>query len=261
MSKKPISWNDTSWNPWEGCNKVSPGCKHCYMYTMLRAWGRDPAVVRRTKTTWRQPYTWERKAVAAGQPKRLFTCSLSDWFHPNADPWRDEAWRVITGCPHVVFQILTKRPERIADHLPADWGEGYPNVWLGVSVENNDYLGRVDTLRKIPARLRFISAEPLLGPLTDLDLTGIHWLIAGGESGPGFRPMNLDWARELRDRAVAERVAFFYRQEAGRIQGTNSQLDGVEWRQLPVLALFPRECGQVVGQRCEEDYHRNRIRS
>jgi protein gp37 len=228
-----ITWTQHTWNPWWGCRKISPGCRECYMYAMLRRFGRDPAAVQRTKTL-DAPRKWEKVAAAQGRSEMVFTCSLSDWFIEEADAWRSEAWRVVRECPHLIFQILTKRPQLIPDRLPPDWGEGYQNVWLGVSVENAEYLHRVDLLRAIPARVRFISAEPLLGPLTGLNLSGVHWLIAGGESGPHFRPMDLAWARDLRDRCVAEKVAFFFKQSSNRLPGRGEELDDREWKQLPV---------------------------
>src|SRR5262249_19760150 len=144
---------------------------HCYMFAQLARHGRDPAVVRRTRT-WEAPARWDREAQTQGRPAKVFTCSLSDFFHEGADGWRAEAWAVRRACPHLRFQVLTKRPVRIPEHLLADWGDGYPNVWLGVSIGTNDQVWRADVLRPIPARVRFISAEPLLGPLPDLDLDG-----------------------------------------------------------------------------------------
>ena len=117
-----IAWSQRTWNPWRGCTKISPGCAHCYMFSAQERFGRDPAVVVRTGT-WGQPLKWERQAAAAGRLERVFTCSWSDWFHADADDWRDEAWAVIKRCPHLQFQILTKRQERIVAHLPADWGD------------------------------------------------------------------------------------------------------------------------------------------
>jgi protein gp37 len=216
----------------EGCQKVSEGCRHCYMFDQLRRYGRDPNTPRRTQT-WDQPYRWERRARETGVPELVFTCSLSDWFLEEIDPWRGDLWEVIRDCPHLIFQILTKRPRRIGDHLPADWGEGYGNVWLGTSIENQDCLWRADVLRQVPARVRFVSAEPLLGPLPDLDLTGIHWLIVGGETGPRFRPMDHAWARQLRDRARAAGVAFFFKQSSGQLPGRGDLLDGREWKEFP----------------------------
>jgi protein gp37 len=227
-----IAWTEHTWNPWRGCTKISPGCAHCYMFAAQERYGQDPKVVTRT-TTWAQPRRWNREAAAAGTPARVFTCSWSDWFHADADAWRDEAWGVIRACPRLQFQILTKRHERIADHLPADWGEGYPNVWLGTSVENDRFAHRADALRGVSAAVRFISAEPLLGPLPSLDLTGIDWLIVGGESGQGFRPMDLAWVRELRDRACAAGVAFFFKQSAARRSETSITLDGRIVRDYP----------------------------
>jgi len=228
-----IAWTEHTWNPWRGCDKVSPGCAHCYMFTGQERWGADPTVVVRT-SKWGDPRKWERAAAAANRRERVFTCSWSDWFHVTADPWRDEAWAVIRDCPHLDFQILTKRHERITDHLPADWGPGgYPNVWLGVSIENDRHVFRADTLRTVPAAVRFISAEPLLGPLPSLDLTNIDWLIVGGESGPGWRPMDVAWARDLRRRAAQARVAFFFKQSAAPRTEMGIELDGRLVREYP----------------------------
>lgn len=231
MSEKTIiAWTDRTWNPWRGCTKVSPGCKNCYMFTAQSRYGRNPAEVVRTKT-WGDPIKWQRGAAAAKRQERVFTCSWSDWFHADADGWRDDAWDVVRRCPNLIFQILTKRPERIADHLPSDWP--LENVWLGVSIERDDYCGRADVLRHIPATIRFISAEPLLGPLPSLDFTEIHWLIVGGESGSGYRPMEIDWARELRAKATNKGVAFFYKQSAAPRTEMGVELDGEIVREYP----------------------------
>ncbi len=211
-----------SWNPWQGCTKVSPGCGHCYMFRDKRRYGQDPSTVVRSKDpTFYAPLKW-------AAPGKVFTCSWSDWFHAAADPWRDEAWAIIRATPHLTYQILTKRPERIKPYLPADWGDGYPNVWLGTSVENQRWTTRIDELLAVPARVRFLSCEPLLG-LVDLERwlayhdsngeptfprrdSGLHWVIVGGESGPDARPMHPDWARSLRDQCQAAGVAFFFKQ-------------------------------------------------
>lgn len=190
-----IQWTDRTFNPWRGCTKVSPGCKNCYMFTEQTRYGQDPGVVTRTKT-WRDPHKWQKEAAAANRFDRVFTCSWSDWFHKDADPWRDEAWALVRSCPNLIFQILTKRPERILDHLPRDWHDGYPNVWLGVSAEDQaHYNKRYSLLAYIPARVRFISAEPLIGGINFnvSSLKGIHWVIFGGESGPGARECNAGW--------------------------------------------------------------------
>lgn len=227
-----------TWNPWRGCTKISPGCAHCYMFRDQARYGRDPAVVARTKT-WKEPARWQRKAEAAGRTELVFTCSWSDWFHEDADAWRDEAWAVVRQCPNLIFQILTKRPERIEGHLPADWGNGYPNVWLGVSVERNDYCWRADILRTIPARTRWVCAEPLLGPLPDLNLDGIHWLVVGGESGPDWRLMDPEWVRELRDKCRAARVLFYFKQSNGLYPGQAPVLDGRRYEEMPAIPSVP----------------------
>lgn len=205
-----IAWTERTWNPWMGCTKVSAGCDHCYMFREQTRYGHDPEVVRRSKTTFDAPLHWQKGAGSG----LVFTCSWSDWFHKDADPWRDEAWEIIRRTPHLTYQILTKRPGRIARHLPAG---GVPlNVWLGVSVENQREAHRLGVLCEIPAPVRFVSAEPLLGPLSlDGYLDRLHWVIAGGESGTDCRPMELDWARSLRDECASWGVPFFLKQLGG----------------------------------------------
>jgi protein gp37 len=238
VSEQPAPVTDRTWNPWVGCTRVSAGCLNCYMFRRQREYGRDPAVVRRTKT-WGDPIKWQKAAARAGRTEFVFTCSWSDWFHEAADPWRDEAWAVVKKCPNLTFQVLTKRPERIAAHLPGDWGAGYGNVWLGVSVEHDDYCSRADALRAVPAGTRWVCAEPLLDPLPSLDLSGIHWVVCGGESGPGGRPMELDWARGLRDRCRAAGVPFYFKHANGLYPGTDPRLDGALVREVPSARRVP----------------------
>ncbi|MCI0722110.1 MAG: phage Gp37/Gp68 family protein [Acidobacteria bacterium] len=238
-----ISWTTRTFNPWRGCTKVSPGCDHCYMFTAQRKrqeqtgnfelW--NPEIVQRTKT-WGDPLRWQRAAEKAGVIETVFTCSWSDWFHNKADAWRPEAWDIIRRCPNLHFQILTKRAERMTRHLPPDWGEGYPNVWLGVSVESKKYLWRMDYLRRCPARVRFISAEPLL---EDLELTpdqvvGIHQVIVGGESGPGYRPMDHEWARRILALCRQQRIAYFFKQSAAPRTEMGTKLDGRTYQEYPL---------------------------
>jgi protein gp37 len=239
-----IHWTNSTWNPWVGCRKVSAGCKNCYMFRDMARYGKDPLDVHRTaKATFEQPLHY-------ADPRLIFTCSWSDFFIEQADAWRDEAWRIIRDTPHT-YQILTKRPERIAEHLPADWGEGYPNVWLGVSVENQGAAHRIMTLRKIPARIRFISAEPLLGPLYLTDYTApilyFHWLIVGGESGPNARPMSKQWARSLISSAETLGIPVFFKQVGGtaKIGGVwgGDELDGKRYQQFP--AYLPPKPGAL----------------
>lgn len=244
--RSAIGWTEATWNPWYGCTKVSEGCDHCYMFRDMKRYGRDPEKVTRSKTKFGDPLKWK-------EPKLIFTCSWSDWFHKDADAWRDEAWQIVKDTPHHTYQILTKRPGRIVRHLPKDWGDGYANVWLGTSVESQEYVTRAHVLADIPARVRFLSCEPMLGPI-ELDsllkvckywragdslphapwhppyplhhykpqaLVGagwqrpIHWIIAGGESGAEQRACETDWLRSLRDQCAAGGVAFFLKQLGG----------------------------------------------
>ncbi len=206
----PIAWADHSWNPWQGCHPVSEGCARCYMYREKRRYGQDPAVVvRSTDATFRKPLHWHEHA-------RVFTCSWSDFFIEEADPWRDEAWDIIRQTPHLTYLILTKRVENVPSRLPADWP--WENVWLGVTAENQARADeRIPLLLRTPAAVRFVSCEPLLGPINLCPswydwYNGPHWIIAGGESGPGARPMHPDWARSLRDQCETRDVPFFMKQ-------------------------------------------------
>lgn len=183
-----ISWTTATWNPWHGCRKISPGCKLCYMYREKARYKQDPRSVVRSKSTFRAPLAkhGRRRNPSPSDPRpgwwkwpsgsRVFACSWSDWFIQEADPWRAEAWEIIRQRPDLVFQILTKRPHRIYSCLPDDWGEhGYPNVWLGVSVEHQDQMWRLGPLLSIPAEVHFASAEPLLGPLDFREVPVSHY--------------------------------------------------------------------------------------
>lgn len=230
--KTGISWTDYTFNPWMGCEKVSPGCSHCYAETLtknrmgLSVWGKNP----RRKTSaanWRKPLQWNKKTPGA----KVFCASLADVFEDKMElrEWRVDFFSLVLATPRLTWQILTKRPEEVLryQHLPQ-------NIWLGVSVENEDYLHRVDTLRQIPAKVRFISYEPALGPIAHkIDLTGIHWVIVGGESGPGYRPMDLQWARDMRDKCRREGVAFFFKQSAAPRNETGIELDGEVIHEFP----------------------------
>jgi protein gp37 len=220
-----IEWTNATWNPWRGCHKVSQGCKNCYMFRDQERYGHDPNVVVRSKTTFNDPLKWTQQ-VRPGATVKVFTCSWSDWFIQEADPWRAEAWEIVRQTPNLIYQILTKRPENIASRLPADWGDGYPNVWLGVSAEDQANADkRIPILLQTPARVRFVSAEPLIGLIDmlwvqhgflDPDYYNIlDWVIVGGESGPGHRPMELDWARSIVEQCQAAGVACFVKQLGG----------------------------------------------
>lgn len=234
-----IEWTDKTWNPWHGCTKVSPGCAHCYMFREKGRYGQNPEAVTRSKTTFKAPLRWK-------EPALVFTCSWSDFFHEAADAWRDEAWAIIKATPHLTYQILTKRPERIAAHLPADWGEGYLNAWLGVSVENQRWTTRMVELAKVPARLRFLSCEPLLGPLDfgdALGVLGIGWVIAGGESGAEARPCDESWLRSAEAQCRRVGVPFFLKQLGGHPDARAHEqavLDGKRHTAMPTPPLAPR---------------------
>ena len=214
--------------------------------------------VTRTKT-WADPIRWQRKAEEAGRPETVFTCSWSDWFHEAADAWRPEAWEVVRKCPNLIFQILTKRPENTRARLPEDWGDGYPNVWLGVSAENQKMADkRIPLLLETPAAVRFVSLEPLLGPV-DLEIPWdelgmrppiceLDWVILGGESGPGFRPMPHAWALEIRDQCRVAGVAFFFKQSAAPRTEMGTKLDGKEYKEYPrmILQFRPGRPGKPV---------------
>jgi len=220
-----IEWTEATWNPWHGCNKISPGCAHCYMYRDKIRYGQDPARVSRGKTTFELPLRWR-------QPRLIFTCSWSDFFIEEADSWRASAWDIIRATPQHTYQILTKRPERIADQLPTDWP--LPNVWLGVSVENRRFYWRIAALRQVAAFVRFLSLEPLLEGMPDLPLDGISWVIVGGESGPRCRPIKVDWVCTIRDRCRDAGIPFFFKQWGGvRKQRTGRSLEGRIWNELP----------------------------
>lgn len=240
-----IEWANATWNPWMGCHKVSAGCKNCYMFRDMPHYGKDPNVVVRSKTTFDAPRKWARSGKV--QPgARIFTCSWSDWFIAEADEWRDEAWAIVKATPQFTYLILTKRPERIADHLPADWGAGYSNVWLGTSAENQEQAQkRVPLLYGIPAAVRFVSAEPLLGPI-DFGVAPayVDWIITGGESAlKDARYCDLAWVRSIRDQCQAAGVALFHKQHGGtrKIDGVwgGRELDGRTWDEFPQTVAIP----------------------
>lgn len=231
-----IEWTEATWNPVTGCTKVSPGCKHCYAERMakrLRAMG-QPRYVNGFRVTLQEDLVEQPLRWAA--PRRIFVNSMSDLFHPEVPEFFiRRVFRTMEEAHWHEFQILTKRPERLralADRL--SWPE---NVWMGVSVETEDYLWRIDHLVAVPAAVRFLSLEPLLGPLQSLPLEGIHWVIVGGESGPGARPMDPEWVRQIRARCLDQGVPFFFKQWGGtRKARTGRELDGRTWDQFPLAS-------------------------
>lgn len=242
-----IEWAHHTFNPWIGCSKVSPGCAHCYAEQLMdhrmgkAKWGEHGTRVRTSESNWKEPLKWNRKAAAQGIRHRVFCASLADVFEVNLQvrDWRNDLFDLIEATPHLDWLLLTKRPKFILDLLPGRWHQkGIPaNVWIGTSIENQEQADkRVPELLQVPAAVRFLSCEPLLGPVDiakylvprqrpnpdgyggdipvgwTTDLTTIYWVIAGGESGPQARPMHPDWARSLRDQCHAAGVPFLMKQ-------------------------------------------------
>ena len=239
--KTIIAWTDTTFNPWMGCAKVSAGCANCYAEALTRnrmglsLWGADGAR-QVTKGPWLNVRRWNAAALASGESRRVFCASLCDVFeaHPTADATRSRLWDLIRGCTALDWQILTKRPERIAECLPSDWGSGWAHVWLGTSIEDARVVERADHLRAVPAVVRFISYEPAIGPLAAaLDLTGIDWVIYGGESGPGHRAEDKQWARDMHAACSESAAAFFHKQSSGWRTELGIELDGRIVREYP----------------------------
>ena len=224
-----IEWAHHTFPPWFGCTKVDRECDNCYAetWTVLRfhkaEWGPHADRVRSAQSTWKRCLSQDRKAAQDGVRRRIFCSELSDVFDNQAlDEWRADLWSLIKSCPNLDWLLLTKRPQNIRKMLPADWGSGWPNVWLGTTAGHQKAWERVAALRSVPARIRFVSAEPLLEPIVP-DLSGIDWVICGGETvKPGqknedgtpamARVMDPDWARGLRDQCKKAGVAFFMKQ-------------------------------------------------
>ena len=236
VSKSHIEWTDSTWNPVTGCDKVSPGCKHCYAERMakrLHAMGQY-----RYRNTFKltlhedlidAPLSWKK-------PRVVFVNSMSDLFHEKIPfKFTEKVFATMIKADQHIFQILTKRSERlleVAKDLP--WTD---KIWMGVSVENEDYTFRIDNLRKTPVIVKFLSLEPLLGPLNNLNLDDINWAIVGGESGPGARPMEAQWVRDIRDTCIEQKVDFFFKQWGGvNKKKAGRELDGRLWNEMPTYS-------------------------
>jgi len=237
--RSAIEWTEATWNPVTGCTQVSPGCAHCYAKTFAERFRGVPGhpyemgfdlTPRPDRIA--QPLEWKR-------PRLIFVNSMSDLFHEGVEiSFIQQVFQTMEQAHWHTFQVLTKRGERLAELAPMlPWPD---NVWMGVSVENQRWASRIDYLRQTPAAVKFLSCEPLLGPLT-LDLDGIDWVIVGGESGHGARPMQLDWARSVRDQCVSAKTPFFFKQWGAHDEhgvrrskkASGSSLDGREWKQIP----------------------------
>ena len=237
MAASKIEWTDATWNPVTGCNKISPGCKHCYAERLskrLKATGmakyRNGFAVTLHPDTLDIPLRWRK-------PRSIFVNSMSDLFHDEVpDEFISQVFDVMTRANWHRYQVLTKRPERVASlnsELP--WSS---QIWMGTSVESQDYIHRIDRLRETDAAIKFLSLEPLLGPLPNLDLDDIDWVIVGGESGPGARPMQADWARDIRDQCQAAGVPFHFKQWGGVFKKRHGRiLDGRTWDEIPAEPL------------------------
>lgn len=233
--RSTIEWTDATWNPVTGCTKVSPGCDHCYAETFaerFRGVQGHPYAQGFDLRLWPQrlniPLHWKR-------PRRIFVNSMSDLFHKDIpDDYIRGVFDVMNQADWHIFQVLTKRPSRLVRLSPTlSWPQ---HIWVGVSVETNAYAWRVDQLRRVPSSIRFVSAEPLLGPLDRVDFRGIHWVITGGESGPLHRTCDPSWVRGIRDRCVASGVAYFHKQWGGRTPKSNGRiLDGRTWNEYPCV--------------------------
>jgi protein gp37 len=235
-----------TWNPVTGCTKVSPGCDHCYAETIAERFRGVPGSayeqgfdLKLWPARLALPSTWTK-------PQMVFVNSMSDLFHKDIpDDYILQVFDAMVESDKHIYQVLTKRPSRLANtsllnKILEKYGQWPAHVWYGTTIESNAYVWRADQLRKVPAHTRFISAEPLLGELTNLSLDGIHWLIAGAESGRGARPMNEDWVRFLRDRCQGTGTAFFYKQKL--VKGKKSplpELDGRQWQEYPAMMKQP----------------------
>ncbi len=257
-----IQWATSSWNPWMGCTKVSEGCKNCYMFRDQKRFGNDPTVIRKSKTRFNAPLSWQK-------PMKIFVCSWSDFFHEDVPAeWREEAWNIMLKAKQHTYLILTKRAENFSKFMPVWWGD-YPweHIWLGISAENQERADeRIPQLLSIPAVVRFVSAEPLLGPINfrqdwqdyfagwtteseydsrydasspiQVQTERIDWVITGGESDfKEPRLCDLDWIRSIRDECKSAGVKFFHKQHGGskKINGAwgGRELDGRTWDEFP----------------------------
>jgi protein gp37 len=228
-----IEWTDATWNPVTGCTKVSPGCKHCYALTFAERWRGIPGHhfeqgfdLRLWPERLTLPLAWKT-------PRRIFVNSMSDLFHERVPlPFVEQVFVTMAACPQHQFQVLTKRAERLVELCGSlAWPK---NVWMGVSIENEKYAYRSELLRKVPAKVRFLSVEPLIGPIPKLPLKGIHWVIVGGESGPGARPMDPEWVTSIHALCIRARVPFFFKQWGGVRKHENGRaLNGRTFDEMP----------------------------
>jgi protein gp37 len=236
-----IEWTDATWNPVTGCTKITRGCDNCYAARFSERFRGVPGhpFERGFDLTLRperleQPLKWRR-------PRMIFVNSMSDLFHKEVpSTFIDQVFDSMEAADWHVFQLLTKRSPLMRDYLQSRYGQnrGPKHIWCGVSVEDTNAKGRIDHLRQAPAGVRFLSIEPLIDSVGTVDLNGIDWVIAGGESGPGARPIHLEWVRDIRDQCKEQKVAFFFKQWGGiRPKTGGRKLDGREWSEFPPLRV------------------------
>lgn len=246
MAETSIEWTDATWNPVAGCKIITPGCTNCYAMRMaarLEAMGVEKYAGLTRKSGGRYVWTGQIQLdehsldapLAWRKPRKIFVNSMSDLFHEDVPAeFVGRVWSVMEHTPRHTYQILTKRPERMREVLAALEAAVLPNVWLGTSVEDSAVLGRLDDLRQVPAAVRFVSFEPLIGSVADADLSDIHWAIVGGESGPRSRPMLEDWVDEIRLRCLLSGTAFFFKQWGGKNKkAAGRTYQGRTWDNLP----------------------------
>lgn len=249
MAETSIEWTDATWNPVAGCTVLSPGCTNCYAMRMaarLEAMGtekyRDLTRKSRKRAVWTGKIFLDRQALETPKtwrrPRQIFVNSMSDLFHADVPAeFITKVWSTMAATPHHTYQILTKRPDRMAEITPIM--PVLPNVWLGTSVESSDYLDRIDDLRHLSAVVRFVSFEPLLNSVADADLSGVHWAIVGGESGPRARPMAPVWVDEIEAACRRHQTAFFFKQWGGKNKKASGRLlNGRTYDEMPAIGIF-----------------------
>jgi protein gp37 len=248
MAETSIEWTDTTWNPVAGCTVLSPGCTNCYAMRMaarLEAMGTKKyrGLTRRSggRAVWTGKVICDEKSLDApkawSRPRRIFVNSMSDLFHPDVPiSFIERVWAIMADTPRHTYQILTKRPERVSNVLSQFSFDVLPNVWLGTSVEDARVLDRLDEIRQVPAEVRFVSFEPLIGSVRKGNLTNIHWAIVGGESGPRARPMESVWVDEIAEMCAKSGTVFFFKQWGGKNKKATGRLyRGQTWDDLPAL--------------------------
>ena len=250
MADTSIEWTDATWNPVAGCTILTAGCTNCYAMRMaarLDAMGVEKykGLTRKSggRAVWTGKVKLDEKSLsipkAWSKPRKVFVNSMSDLFHPDVPvEFIARVWQVMKDTPRHTYQILTKRPDRMAELLSREAFEVLPNVWLGTSVEDDRVLARLDDLRRVPAAIRFISFEPLISSVKSADLKGIHWAIVGGESGPKARLMEEKWVEEIHSLCIDAKTAFFFKQWGGRNKkAAGRRYRGRFWDALPDLRI------------------------